>query len=203
MTGVLVAKSAAKAHGWKVGDSVTAEFVATGKQTLHVVGIFDREDGFLENSYVISLAAQEANAGPVLNTSALILLDKGVDTGAVQKRIASAIVDHPDAKVLNQTEFEKDRAGLIDKLLIFVLVMLALAVIIALLGIVNTLALSVFERTRELGLLRAVGMTRAQVRAMVRWESVVISLIGAAGRRGARAGSGSRAVQGGARPGHR
>ena len=57
--------------------------------------------------------------------------------------------------------------------------MLLLAVLIALLGIVNTLALSVFERTRELGLLRAVGMTRGQVRAMVRWESVVISLIGA------------------------
>ena len=58
-------------------------------------------------------------------------------------------------------------------------VMLLLAVLIALLGIVNTLALSVFERTRELGLLRAVGMTRSQVRAMVRWESAVISLIGA------------------------
>jgi putative ABC transport system permease protein len=64
-------------------------------------------------------------------------------------------------------------------LLTFVTVMLLLAVLIALLGIVNTLALSVFERTRELGLLRAVGMTRGQVRAMVRWESVVISLIGA------------------------
>jgi putative ABC transport system permease protein len=60
-----------------------------------------------------------------------------------------------------------------------VTVMLLLAVVVALLGIVNTLALSVFERTRELGLLRAVGMTRGQVRAMVRWESVVISMIGA------------------------
>jgi putative ABC transport system permease protein len=177
--GVLVAKSTATAHGWKVGDSVPTEFAATGKQNLHVVGIFDREDGFLESSYVISLANQEANAGPVLNTSALILLDKGVDAGVVQKRIASAIEDHPDAKVLNQKEFDKEQEGMIDKLLIFVLVMLALAVIIALLGIVNTLALSVFERTRELGLLRAVGMTRAQVRAMVRWESVVISLMGA------------------------
>jgi putative ABC transport system permease protein len=64
-------------------------------------------------------------------------------------------------------------------LLAFVTVMLLLAVVIALLGIVNTLVLSVFERTRELGLLRAVGMTRNQVRAMVRWESVVISLLGA------------------------
>ena len=81
--------------------------------------------------------------------------------------------------MLDQKGFEKEASGFIGKLLTFVTVMLLLAVLIALLGIVNTLALSVFERTRELGLLRAVGMTRAQVRAMVRWESVVISLIGA------------------------
>ena len=81
--------------------------------------------------------------------------------------------------MLDQKEFEKEASGFIDNLLTFVTVMLLLAVLIALLGIVNTLALSVFERTRELGLLRAVGMTRGQVRAMVRWESVVISLIGA------------------------
>jgi putative ABC transport system permease protein len=81
--------------------------------------------------------------------------------------------------VLDQDGFQADASGFVDGLLMFVTVMLLLAVVIALLGIVNTLALSVFERTRELGLLRAVGMTRRQVRAMVRWESVVISLIGA------------------------
>ena len=81
--------------------------------------------------------------------------------------------------MLDQKGFEKEASGFIDQLLTFVTVMLLLAVLIALLGIVNTLALSVFERTRELGLLRAVGMTRGQVRAMVRWESAVISLIGA------------------------
>ena len=81
--------------------------------------------------------------------------------------------------MLDQEGFEKEASGFIDQLLTFMTVMLALAVLIALLGIVNTLALSVFERTRELGLLRAVGMTRNQVRAMVRWESAVISLIGA------------------------
>ena len=74
--------------------------------------------------------------------------------------------------------------------------MLLLAVIIALLGIVNTLALSVFERTRELGLLRAVGMTRGQVRAMVRWESVVISLIGAVTGAGLGIGIGVALAQG-------
>ena len=80
---------------------------------------------------------------------------------------------------MDQEEFQGALGGLIDQLLGLVTVLLLLAVLIALLGIVNTLALSVFERTRELGLLRAVGMTRQQVRAMVRWESVVISVIGA------------------------
>ena len=97
----------------------------------------------------------------------------------VQAAITAALADHPDAKVLDRAGFEKEASGFIDQLLTFMTVMLALAVMIALLGIVNTLALSVFERTRELGLLRAVGMTRGQVRAMVRWESAVISLIGA------------------------
>jgi putative ABC transport system permease protein len=80
---------------------------------------------------------------------------------------------------MDQAEFEGAMSSVINQLLGLVTVLLLLAVVIALLGIVNTLALSVFERTRELGLLRAVGMTRGQVRAMVRWESVVISVIGA------------------------
>jgi putative ABC transport system permease protein len=97
----------------------------------------------------------------------------------VQDRITAALADHPDATVVDKKGYEARLGGMIDQLLAFVTAMLLLAVVIALLGIVNTLALSVFERTRELGLLRAVGMTRAQVRAMVRWEAVVISAIGA------------------------
>jgi putative ABC transport system permease protein len=112
-------------------------------------------------------------------TDAFVTITAGADRTQVQDAIAAALADHPDAKVLDRAGFEKEASGFIDQLLTFMTVMLALAVMIALLGIVNTLALSVFERTRELGLLRAVGMTRSQVRAMVRWESAVISLIGA------------------------
>ncbi|HEY0474065.1 MAG TPA: FtsX-like permease family protein, partial [Kribbella sp.] len=125
------------------------------------------------------IAAQTAAAGQQLTASGLVRLVPGADRSTVQRAITAALADHPDAKVLDRKGFEKDASGFIDKLLTFVTVMLLLAVLIALLGIVNTLVLSVYERTRELGLLRAVGMTRAQVRAMVRWESVVISLIGA------------------------
>ena len=176
--GVVVSKSTAVSNGWKVGDVVEASFAATGKHELHVAGIYESK-GWIADNFVLSLEAQNAFAGPQLVSSALVSIEEGADRDAVQAAIAAALADHPDAKVLDQEAFEKEASGFIDGLLTFVTVMLLLAVVIALLGIVNTLALSVFERTRELGLLRAVGMTRSQVRAMVRWESVVISLIGA------------------------
>jgi putative ABC transport system permease protein len=176
--GVVVARSVAKKHGWELGDTVTAEFAASGKHRLDVVGIYDGT-GWISDDYILSRAEQNAFAGPQLVSTALVTLTDGVDQGAVQSAVADALADHPDAQVLDQQGYEKEASGFIDSLLTFVTVMLLLAVLIALLGIVNTLALSVFERTRELGLLRAVGMTRGQVRAMVRWESAVISLIGA------------------------
>ena len=176
--GVVVAENAAKEHGWKVGDTVTAEFAASGKHDLHVVGIYSGK-GWIGDDFVLSVAQQNAFAGPQLVSTALVTIDAGADQDKVQDAIATALDDHPDAKVFDQAGYEKVASGFIDSLLTFVTVMLLLAVIIALLGIVNTLALSVFERTRELGLLRAVGMTRGQVRSMVRWESAVISLIGA------------------------
>ncbi len=176
--GVVVSRSAATAHKWEIGSLIPAEFAATGKHRLHVVGVYDGK-GWIADNYILSLAQQNAFAGPQLVGSGLVTLAAGADKDAVQDAIATALADHPDARVLDQKGFEKTASGFIDNLLQFVTVMLLLAVMIALLGIVNTLALSVFERTRELGLLRAVGMTRGQVRAMVRWESVVISLIGA------------------------
>ena len=176
--GVMVSKKIATAKGWKLGDVIPAEFAVSGKHQLHVVAIYDGK-GWISDNFVISLDEQNAFAGAQLVASGLVTLAAGADKADVQKAISAALADHPDAKVLDQKGFEKEASGFIGKLLTFVTVMLLLAVLIALLGIVNTLALSVFERTRELGLLRAVGMTRAQVRAMVRWESVVISLIGA------------------------
>ena len=146
---------------------------------------------------MLSLEEQNAFAGPQLVTTALVKLAAGADKDEVQDAIAAALADHPDAKVLDQDGVREGRpAGSSTSCSTFVTVMLLLAVLIALLGIVNTLALSVFERTRELGLLRAVGMTRGQVRAMVRWESVVISLIGALTGAGARDRDRARPVPG-------
>ena len=146
--GVLVAKSAATAHGWSVGDTVSAEFAASGKHRLHVVGIYDGK-GWIGDDYILSVAEQNDFAGPQLVSAALVTVKDGFDKTAVQDDIATVLDDHPDAQVLDEKGFEKVAGGFIDGLLTFVTVMLALAVVIALLGIVNTLALSVFERTRE------------------------------------------------------
>jgi putative ABC transport system permease protein len=175
--GVLVAKSAATKNGWKLGDTITAEFAASGEHRLRIVGVYDK--GWIQDNFILSLAEQNAFAGPQLVEMGLVSIAAGADKSAVQGAISTALADHPDAQVLDQKGFEELSKGFLNTMLTFVTVMLLLAVLIALLGIVNTLALSVYERTRELGLLRAVGMTRAQVRSMVRWESVVISLIGA------------------------
>jgi putative ABC transport system permease protein len=176
--GVLVATDVAKANSWKVGSVVPVEFAATGKKSLVVRGTFSGT-GYLDGKYLISLAAHEANEPDRLDSGVLVRVAPGADNGTVKAAIASALTDHQDAKVLTRKEYTQEVAGLVDQLLTFVSVMLLLSVLIALLGIVNTLALSVYERTRELGLLRAIGMTDRQVRAMVRWESVIISLIGA------------------------
>ena len=178
--GVLVKKKVAKAHGWQVGDTVPAEFAQTGKHVaagrrhlrphrrLHRVGLRPGPARRRRPSPASGWTPTRSSCSTRAPTSP-----------RSRTRIAAALADHPDTQVLDQEEFEKVASGFIDQLLTFVSVMLLLAVLIALLGIVNTLALSVHERTRELGLLRAVGATRGQVRAMVRWESVVISLIGA------------------------
>ena len=86
--------------------------------------------------------------------------------------------DFPNIDVLTRAEFRDDQQAQVDQFLTVLIAILALSEIIAILGIINTLALSVFERTRELGLLRVVGMSRRQVRRMVRWESVVIAVLG-------------------------
>ncbi len=177
--GVLVSKDAAEANDWAVGDKVPVEFAATGKDTLTVAGIYGASGGFVESDYLLSIAGQTAHAGEQLTSTGLVLVADGADQTDVQSGIEAALANHPDARVLDQQGFEDVLGGTIDDLLTLVTVMLLLAVLIALLGIVNTLALSVFERTRELGLLRAVGMTGGQVRAMVRWESAVIALMGA------------------------
>ena len=105
---------------------------------------------------------------------------KGGESDSAQASLEQALANFPDAKVQTRGEWIHDQDADFDNFLILLYVLLALAVVVSLVGMINTLVLSVFERTRELGMLRAVGMTRNQVSRMVRQESVITALIGAA-----------------------
>ena len=103
----------------------------------------------------------------------------GVPLDQVADAVTAAAAEFPNVQVQDQAAFREQQAGFIDQLLGLVTALLAMAILIALFGIVNTLGLSIYERTRELGLLRAVGMSRVQVKRMIRWESVIIAVFGA------------------------
>src|SRR5205814_3239102 len=103
-----------------------------------------------------------------------------IDGSPTQAGLEKALATFPDAKAQTQHEYVKAQSSFIDTMLNLLYVLLALSVIVSLVGMLNTLVLSVFERTRELGMLRAVGMTRRQARRMVRHESVITALIGGA-----------------------
>ena len=109
----------------------------------------------------------------------LVKTDKGASVPAVQKSVTKALAAFPEARARSQQELKDENADQINQLLGLFYALLAMSVIISAFGIVNTLTLSIFERTRELGLLRAVGMTRRDVRRMIRYESVITAVFGA------------------------
>jgi putative ABC transport system permease protein len=111
------------------------------------------------------------------NLYAFVDIDGGV-TDANTAKLSAALNDFPDAKIASASEFKKNQEQGINTLLNLLYVLLSLSILISLFGIVNTLVLTVFERTRELGMLRAIGMTRRQVRRMIRHESIITALIG-------------------------
>jgi putative ABC transport system permease protein len=174
--GIAVRGTVARAKGWSVGDPVRVRFAKTGEQRLTVAAIFDKQvDGA---NYLLGLPAYDANFTDQLDGKVLVKRADGVSISAARATVERVTADYPTARVQDRIEYKRAQSADFDKELGLLYVLLALAVLIALLGIANTLALSVFERTRELGLLRAIGMARRQVRAMVRWESVIIALFG-------------------------
>ncbi len=110
---------------------------------------------------------------------ALVKAKPGVSPDASRAAVDRVIKDFPIVQVKDQAEYKQEQASQINRVLVLFYVLLALAVVIAVIGIINTLALSVLERVRELGLLRAVGMSRGQLRQMIRWEAVIIAVLGA------------------------
>jgi putative ABC transport system permease protein len=175
---MLVSDKVAEDKHWQLGQPVTLTFPRTGNQSMKIVAVY--HDAALFNSgYIITLDDYGANAADDLDSLVLAKRAKGVTDAAARAAVAPILAEYPSVEVQDQAQFRDQVAGQIDKALVFVVILLMLAVFIALIGIVNTLALSIFERTRELGLLRAVGMVRRQLKRMIRWESVIITILGA------------------------
>jgi putative ABC transport system permease protein len=174
---VLVHRDVAADNGWKVGDEVPSEFASSGEVPLTIVGLYD--ENRLVGDYVISLATYEGLYSEQLDSFVLVKAAEGVPLDDVSTAIEGAVKEYSNVQVQDQAAFREQQAGFVDQLLGLVTALLAMAIVIALFGIVNTLGLSIYERTRELGLLRAVGMSRVQVKRMIRWESVIIAVFGA------------------------
>ncbi len=175
---LLVSTVAADDLGVGVGDTVTVTFPETGDRAFDVVGTFDK-GSLINASYVMTLPDFSANVTSPLDGAILVNSTPGADPDRAKAAIESALAAYPNVTVNDPADITQEAQDSVDQLLGIVTAMLLLAVVVAILGIVNTLVLSVVERTRELGLLRAVGGTRGQVRSVVRRESVLISLLGA------------------------
>ena len=176
--GAFVDKDYAKDHHLTLGSPIPVT-TPTGKVLrLQLRGIFDPPKGGSPFGPVtMSAATFDANYQSPQNLMTLIKMKGGV-TDANTARLDLSLNSFPDAKVQTAAQFKQTQEDDINLVLNVLYGLLGLSVIISLFGVVNTLILSVFERTRELGMLRAVGMTRRQVRRMIRYESIVTTLIG-------------------------
>lgn len=180
LAGAFVSKDYAKAKHLHVGSPIDVE-TPSGK-TMHLTlrGIFaPPKGGSPYGDVTISTERFDAEYPNPQNVFAFVDVVGGV-TPANTAKLTAALKSFPEAKVATESQFKRNQEQGINTLLNLLYVLLSLSVIISLFGIVITLVLSVFERTRELGMLRAVGMTRRQVRRMIRHESIVTALIGAA-----------------------
>ncbi|MFD7441050.1 ABC transporter permease [Streptomyces sp. NPDC059909] len=171
----------AKAHGVKVGDTITVAFEGGTTAKLKVAAITS-DDGNVDKGVKYTNVTTAAQHLPAEKMPKNLIMFATADEGKATEAYAAlkkSLAAYPQYEVQNQTDFKEDLKNQVGQLLNIVYGLLALAIIVAVLGVVNTLALSVVERTREIGLMRAIGLSRRQLRRMIRLESVVIALFGA------------------------
>lgn len=175
----ILADSFASANGLEVGDRFRLLTQTRKRPGFEVVGEFDSKLGVF-GSVLITQPALAREFSQTQDTTDFVETEDGADAATTQALLTKLVeTAFPTAEVLNQQELKESREKQVDQLVNLIFALLALAVVISLFGIANTLALSIHERTRELGMLRAIGMSRRQVRTMIRYEAVITALIGA------------------------
>ncbi|MEH0821187.1 MULTISPECIES: ABC transporter permease [Micromonospora] len=173
---MLVSSDTAEARNLTVGSTVPVQLSRGEARTYTVSGIYSSSQ--LTNPVTLppQAAADFSIPQPI---QGFLQLAPGTSVDAVQPQVERLLADSPEVSVADRAAFIEQQTGQLDSLLQMIQILLALAIVIAVLGIINTLALSVLERTRELGLLRAIGLRRAQTMRMITVEAVVISIFGA------------------------
>ena len=163
----------------KLGDTIDVSWQNGRHSNLPVKAIF-KDNSVGGANWIVSLKTIEASSITAQPRDQFVAakLKEGADPTAARAAIDKLTATYPQVRIEDQGQFRKRQTAQIDQLQTIIFVMLFLSAIIALLGIVNTLALSVFERTRELGMLRAVGMGRRQLRRIIRWEAVIVAVFG-------------------------
>ena len=174
---VAVADNTAGDHGFELGDKVPFEFQG-GKQDLTVVAIY-KSDPSLPASYLVTPDTLVKGGLKPLDSILFVVVRPGADSAAVIDAINRITKDIPTLTAKDPEGYADEQKSQINTFLTLIYALLGLSVVIAVLGVINTLGLSVIERTREVGLLRAVGLSRGQLRTMIRLESIVIAVFGA------------------------
>jgi putative ABC transport system permease protein len=168
-------------HGVKVGDTLKVAF-KNGKTAELKVAAITSDDTSVDKGAMYTNVTTAAQYVPADRMPQNMIMFAKAEEGKEKEAYAAmkaSVADYPQYKVRNQTDFKQQLKDQVGQLLNIVYGLLALAIVVAVLGVVNTLALSVVERTREIGLMRAIGLSRRQLRRMIRLESVVIALFGA------------------------
>ncbi|MFE4800884.1 ABC transporter permease [Streptomyces sp. NPDC056708] len=177
--GIAVSDTEAGKRGLHTGSTARLAFTDGTQQNFTVRAVYGRSE--LAGDYVITRLAWAPHRAQDSDSLIAVSFKPGVTTADGKAAVAKTAAAYGNPDVQTRSEYAQSSAGGIDMMLTLVYALLALAVLIALLGIANTLTLALHERTRELGLLRAVGQTRSQLRSMVRWESVLVAAFGTAG----------------------
>jgi putative ABC transport system permease protein len=178
--GAFIDNGFADDHNLTVGSPIKITAPSGTVVPLVIKGIFDPPAGGSPFGIVtFSSATFDKNYDQPENLFSFVKMSGGV-TDANTQALDNALKDFPNAKAQTRDQFKDNQVSFLNNILNILYLLLALSVIVSLFGIINTLVLTVFERTREIGTLRAVGMTRSQVRRMIRYESVITALIGAA-----------------------
>lgn len=176
---IAVSQHEASNRGWQLGTALPATMPDGARMQLSIGAIYTSRD--LTGDYVVPLALWGAHNRQVVDSAVFVKLAPGTDLTAAKAAVTTASTPYGQPTVNDRAAFIAAAGQGVNLVLGIVYVLLALAILIAVLGIANTLSLAIHERTREVGLLRAVGQTRRQLRSMIRLESVILSVFGVVG----------------------